>query len=75
MNIINLDKKNYQEATADELDKLETYINEIVQLVADNETYKTLSKKHWLEEMNLKYHDQVVYDYFKSNFPDLFEDD
>ena len=58
-----------------ELDTLETYINEIVQLVADNDTYKTLSKKHWLEEMNLKYHDQVVYDYFKSNFPDLFEDD
>ena len=71
----NLDKKNYQEATADELDKLETYINEIVQLVADNETYKTLSKKHWIEEMDLKYHDQKVYDYFKSNFPDLFEDD
>ena len=71
----NLNKENYKEATADELDTLETYINEIVQLVADNDTYKTLSKKHWLEEMNLKYHDQVVYDYFKSNFPDLFEDD
>ena len=71
----NLNKENYKDATADELDTLETYINEIVQLVADNDTYKTLSKKHWLEEMNLKYHDQVVYDYFKSNFPDLFEDD
>ena len=71
----NLDKKNYQEATADELDTLETYINEIVQLVADNDTYKTLSKKHWIEEMNIKYHDQKVYDYFKSNFPELFEDD
>ena len=70
----NLDKKNYQEATADELDTLETYINEIVQLVADNDTYKTLSKKHWLEEMNIKYHDQKIYDYFKSNFPELFED-
>ena len=71
----NLNKENYKEATADELDTLETYINEIVQLVADNDTYKTLSKKHWIEEMDLKYHDQVVYDYFKSNFPDLFEDD
>ena len=71
----NLNKENYQEATADQLDTLETYINEIVQIVADNDTYKTLSKKHWLEEMNLKFHDQVVYDYFKSNFPDLFEDD
>ena len=71
----NLNKENYQEATADELDTLETYINEIVQIVADNDTYKTLSKKHWLEEMDLKFHDTTVYEYFKSNFPDLFEDD
>lgn len=71
----NLNKENYKDATAEELDTLETYINEIVQLVANNDTYKTLSKKHWLEEMNLKFHDQVVYEYFKTNFPDLFEDD
>ena len=71
----NLNKENYQEATAEELDTLETYINEIVQIVADNDTYKTLSKKHWLEEMDLKFHDTTVYDYFKSNFPELFEDD
>ncbi|NLB49889.1 MAG: hypothetical protein GX807_03700, partial [Erysipelotrichia bacterium] len=68
----NLNKANYTGADADELDKLENYINEIVQIVADNETYKTLSKKHWLEEMNLEYHDQVIYDYFKVSFPDLF---
>ena len=70
----NLNKAEYESATADELDTLETYINEIVQIVADNDTYKTLSKKHWLKEMDLKYHDQKVYDYFKSNFPELFED-
>ena len=76
----NLDKKNYIKGDksdvefAEELDKLETYISEIVQLVANNDTYKTLSKKHWLSEMNIKYHDTVVYDYFKSNFPELFED-
>ena len=70
----NLDKKNYVNASVEELDQLETYINEIVQLVANNDTYKNLSKKHWVEDMDLKYHDQVVYDYFKSNFPELFED-
>jgi hypothetical protein len=70
----NLNKENYKDATSAELDTLETYINEIVQLVADNDSYKTLSKKHWLEEMNIKYHDQKIYDYFKSNFPELFED-
>ena len=68
-----LDKKNFAGKTPAELDVLETYIDEIVQIVANNDTYKNLSKKHWLEEMNLKYHDSKVYDYFKSNFPDLFD--
>ena len=71
----NLNKANYAEASATELDKLETYINEIVQLVADNDTYQTLSKKHWIEKMNIKFHDTVVYNYFKDSFPELFEDD
>ena len=70
----NLNKANYEKATAAEFDKLETYINEIVQLVADNDTYQTLSKKHWIEKMNIKYHDTVVYNYFKESFPELFED-
>ena len=70
----NLNKANYAEATPEQLEVLENYINEIVQIVADNDTYKTLSKKHWLEEMNLKYHDTVIYNYFKSSFPELFED-
>ena len=68
-----LDKKNFVGKNADELEQLETYIDEIVQIVANNDTYKNLSKKHWLEEMNIKYHDSKVYDYFKSNFPDLFD--
>ena len=70
----NLNKANYAEATAAELDKLETYINEIVQLVADNDTYQNLSKKHWIKKMDLKFHDTVVYDYFKATFPEIFED-
>ena len=72
-----LDRGQYtgENATEEKLAKLEEYINEIVQLVGDNgDTYKNLSKKHWLEEMKLKYHDQKIYDYFKSNFPELFED-
>ena len=71
----NLNKANYAEATAAELDKLETYINEIVQLVADNDTYQNLSKKHWIKKMELKFHDTVVYDYFKTTFPEIFDED
>ena len=69
----NLDKKDISSLNAAQLDTLETYINEIVQIVSNNDTYKNLSKKHWLKEMNIKYHDSAVYDYFKSNFPELFE--
>ena len=70
---INLSKSSYVDADAEKLEKLEGYINEIVQIVGNNDTYKNLSKKHWLEEMNLKYHDTEVYQYFKDNFPDLFD--
>ena len=70
----NLNKENYG-AGKESYAVLENYVNEIVQIVADSDTYKTLSKKHWVEKMELKYHDQVIYDYFKSNFPELFDDD
>ena len=70
---INLSKAAYENADANKLETLETYVNEIVQIVSNNDTYKNLSKKHWLEEMNIKYHDTEVYNYFKSNFPDLFD--
>jgi hypothetical protein len=65
----NLDKRN-----AADKDKLEERINEIVQIIGNNDTYKNLSKKHWIEDMNIKYHDTEVYNYFKSNFPELFDD-
>ena len=71
----NLNKDNYKEGGkfADKIDDLETYINEIVKIVCNNDTYKNLSKKHWLEEMNIKYHDTEVYNYFKTTFPELFD--
>ena len=54
---------------------MQEYVNAVLKVVAKGDSYESLSKKHWLEEMNLKYHDTVVYEYFKTNFPDLFEDD
>lgn len=63
--------KNYQHIHNDET--MEEYVNQVLKIVGAGESYSTLSKKHWLEEMNLKYHDTVVYDYFKANFPELFD--
>lgn len=51
----------------------EDIINHIAHVVADNDTYQSASKKHWLEQAAIKYHDTKVYDYFKENYPDLFK--
>lgn len=55
--------------------KKEEVVNAICKCVAGTESYTTLAKKYWLEEMSIQYHDTVVYDYFKANYPELFEDD
>ena len=52
---------------------LEKAISEITKKVAETGNYSSLSKEYWLEKMSLKYHDQAVYDYFKDNYPDLFD--
>ena len=54
-------------------DKKEEIINEVCRVVASSDTYQTASTKHWLEQAAIKYHDTKVYDYFKSNYPELFD--
>ena len=54
-------------------DVAEEFINEIVEKVASSDTYRGLSTKYWLEKASLTYHDTVVYDYFKANYPELFD--
>ena len=61
------------QALQDAAETLERYVNEIVQIVAGNDTYQTLSKKHWIKKMDLKHHDSKVYEFFKTTFPELFE--
>lgn len=53
--------------------KQETIARDVCEVVGKISSYSTLAKEHWLEKMLLEYHDTVVYDYFKSNYPDLFE--
>ena len=55
-------------------DKKEEIINNVSELLTESGTYNSLANKYWLELATLEYHDQVVYDYFKSNYPELFED-
>ncbi|MGM9873839.1 MAG: hypothetical protein ACI31G_02820, partial [Bacilli bacterium] len=53
---------------------MQEIVNEVAKVIASGESYTTLSNKYWLEKLNLKLHDTVVYEYFKSNYPELFED-
>ena len=52
---------------------LNTVIDEISKKVAETGSYASLSKEYWLKKMDITYHDQKVYDYFKDNYPDLFD--
>ena len=54
-------------------ERKEEIINEVVRIKSAGDTYKNLSTKHWLEQAKMKYHDSKVYDYFKSNYPELFD--
>lgn len=42
--------------------------------VASSSTYKTAAFAHYLEACDIVYHDQKVYDYFVSNYPEVFHD-
>ena len=52
---------------------LNEVIDEISKKVAETGSYASLAKEHWLKQMDITYHDQKVYDYFKDNYPDLFD--
>ena len=54
-------------------DVLHDAIDNISKILGETGNYATVSKNHWLKKMNITYHDQVVYDYFKANYPDLFD--
>lgn len=52
---------------------MESIVNEIAKVVGTGESYSTLATKYFLEKMNIEYHDDTVYNYFKDTYPELFE--
>ena len=67
------DSENNYAEIYDDAEKMEEIVADVARVVAENDSYKTLSTKHWLEKADLQYHDEAVYDYFLENYPDLFE--
>ena len=45
----------------------------VASLLSDTDSYKKAAKQYYVEKMAFSYHDQSVYNYFKSTFPDLFD--
>ena len=66
------DSDIYEKDTANP-DRKQEIINEVARIVGSKDTYQTLSTKHWLEQAAIKYHDTKIYDYFKDNYPELFD--
>lgn len=41
--------------------------------LASIDTWKSDAKRYYVQQMAVMYHDDYVYEYFKSQFPDLFD--
>ncbi len=65
---------NYAQTRGEDGAKImEDIINSVNELVAAGESYSSLAAKKFLEDMNIVYHDDSVYNYFTTNYPELFE--
>lgn len=53
---------------------MENIAHEVASVIAENDSYRTLSTQYWLKAATLSYHDDVVYKYFADNYPELFEE-
>ena len=54
---------------------MQEIINEVAKIIGKGESYSTLATKKYLKAMSIEYHDESVYDYFKTNYPELFDSD
>ena len=67
--------ENAYENTATNGLKQEEISRTIGYTIASGSTYKTTAFTHYLEDCEIIYHDQSIYDYFKSQYSDLFKND
>ena len=64
---------NDGEQSQDEKVKRENKARTIGYSLASSDTYTTNAITYYLEQCNINYHDQDVYDYFNTTYPDLFK--
>ncbi|OPZ37409.1 MAG: hypothetical protein BWY98_00140 [Tenericutes bacterium ADurb.BinA155] len=51
----------------------ETVAREVAYLLSDTDTYKKSANQYYVDQAAIAYHDDYVYNYFKTTFPDLFD--
>ena len=64
---------NDGEQSQDEKVERENKARTIGYSLASSDTYTTNAITYYLEQCNINYHDQDVYDYFNTTYPDLFK--
>ena len=64
---------NDGEQSPDEKVEREKKARTIGYSLASSDTYTTNAITYYLEQCNINYHDQDVYDYFNTTYPDLFK--
>jgi len=61
------------DASDEERKTIENYARQIGYTIAQDGTYTSNAVLYYLEQSNINYYDQDVYDYFEETYPDLFE--
>ncbi|MCQ2794781.1 MAG: hypothetical protein MJ214_01055 [Bacilli bacterium] len=61
------------ENIADSNNAMNEIVRDITRQVGSSDTYKKNAEQYYLMISNILFYDQSVYDYFKSQFPDLFK--
>ena len=68
-NLVAINEADDKEVKVDRENKART----IGYTLASGDTYTTNAITYYLKQCNINYHDQDIYDYFNSTYPDLFE--
>ena len=66
-------ERNYAHTLGEE--EMQEIVAEVAKIVGKSESYTTLATKKCLRAMDIIYHDDSVYEYFKTNYPELFDSD
>lgn len=69
------DRDNYISIYGEEKgwNMMEEFSHEIADILAyDGSTYNTIATKYWLNYASMTFHDDVIKEYFHSNYPDLY---